>query len=66
MIARIFGDFNGIDGEDVIILTSVGSRRDLAHCPNLKVGDRAVIYDYDREAEAVLDRRNDIWIARVD
>ena len=66
MIARIFGGFNGIDGEGVIHLTSVGSRRDLARYPNLKVGDRVVIYDYDREAEAVLDRRNDIWTARVD
>ena len=66
MKARIFGGFNGIDGEGVIRLTSVGSSEDLARYPSLKVGDRVVIYDYDREAEAVLERRGDIWIARVD
>lgn len=34
--------------------------------PASKSAIEFVVHDYDREAEAVLDRRDDIWIARID
>ncbi len=65
-MVRIFGDFNGIDGNGLIRLTSNGSRTDLAQHIDLKEGDRVVVYDYDLRAEARLERIQGEWCARVD
>ncbi len=64
---RIFGDFNSMDRDWIIQLTSVGSLKDLSKNENdLREGARVLVYDYDREGEGILERKGGIWIARID
>ncbi len=67
MMIRIFADFNGVDKEGRVALTSRGSIRDLSLATEpLRPGLRVVIYDHDNEGEAILELARGTWWARID